>query len=99
MTAFNILRMRPKPGQEDAFIENHRQRKILAGSRGFCLVKTGEREYFLIGEWESPAAIEAARPQLTKNMEVVRDLLEDLGGGAGVLDLKSGETVLEVWAE
>ena len=51
MTAFNIVRMRVKPGHEDAFIAAHRARKNpFRGFRGGALVKTGEHSYCIVGE-------------------------------------------------
>ena len=63
MTAFNIVRFRAKPGREEAVVEFHRR----AGPhfKGFVrgsLVKTGERTYCIVGEWDSYDSIVAARP-------------------------------------
>ena len=49
MTAFNIVRLRVKPGREEAFIEAH---PVSPGFKGFwrgALVKTGERAYCIVG--------------------------------------------------
>jgi heme-degrading monooxygenase HmoA len=66
MTAFNVVRVRVKPGREEEFIEAHRRMKTedFPGSRRGVLVKTGERSYCVIGEWESMEALVAARPQM-----------------------------------
>lgn len=98
MTAFNTVRFRVKPGQEDAFVAAHRSgmKTDLAGLRRFWLVKTGERTFCVIGEWDSMASLAAARPAMIGNLDRLRSLLEDLGGGLGVTDPVSGEAVLEL---
>jgi quinol monooxygenase YgiN len=96
MTAFNVVRFRVRPGCEDRFLEAHRELQLQADGflRG-ALVHTGERSYCMIGEWESFDRIVAARPQMIRVLDTMRDLLEDLGGGLGVTDPVSGEAVLE----
>jgi hypothetical protein len=59
------------------------------------IIKTGERSYFLIGEWDSMQAMAAARPHMIATLDTFRDTLEDLGGGLGVTDPVSGEVVLK----
>jgi hypothetical protein len=95
MTAFNVVRFRVKPGREEEFVEAHRRRDISFGGfvRG-ALVKTGDRTYCFIGEWDSFKDIEAARPQMIALLDTFRDQLEDLGGGLGVTDPVSGEAVV-----
>ena len=60
MTAYNIVRMRVKEGHEDEYMALHKQLFATAGPdmkaaglRRFSLVKTGERAYCVLGEWES----------------------------------------------
>jgi len=60
------------------------------------LVKTGERAYCFIGEWDSFDSIVAARPLMVGQLDKVRDDLEDLGGGLGVTDPVSGEEVVGI---
>ena len=99
MTAFNVVRFRVKPGQEDAFVALHSDRRMadgLKGLRRFSLVKTGERMFCIIGEWDGMASLAAARPSMIGNLDRLRPLLEDLGGGLGVTDPVSGEAVLEL---
>jgi hypothetical protein len=66
-----------------------------AGSKRYVLIKTGERTYCVIGEWDSLASIVAARPNMIATLDTFRDMLEDLGGGLGVTDPVSGEVILE----
>ena len=96
MTAFNVVRMRVKPGHEDAFLAYHRKRDVgnFKGMNTFNVVKTGEREYVLVGQWDSMDAIVAARPSMIATLDGMRDHLEDLGGGLGVTDPRSGEAVI-----
>jgi hypothetical protein len=97
MTAFNVVRFRVKPGCEAAFEAAHRgPGPEMPGFRRGSLVKTGERGYCLIGEWESFDRIVAARPKMVGMLDGMRDLLEDLGGGLGVTDPVSGAVVVEL---
>jgi hypothetical protein len=98
MTAYNIVRMRVKPGREKDYLDLHKKfdNKSLKGSRRFTVVKTGDRTYCIIGEWDSMDAIVAARPGMIGILDGFRDMLEDLGGGLGVTDPVSGEAVVEI---
>jgi hypothetical protein len=68
----------------------------MKGFRKGALIKTGERTYCLVGEWDNFDAIVAARPTMIASLDGMRDMLEDLGGGLGVTDPVSGEAVLEI---
>ena len=97
MKAFNVVRFRVKPGREQHFIDVHKEPP--PAFKGFVrasLVKTGERAYWFIGEWDSFDSIVAARPLMIGQLDKVRDDLEDLGGGLGVTDPVSGEQVVEI---
>src|SRR5512145_3310355 len=97
MTAFNVVRFRVKQGQESKFIEQHRKAQF--APRGFVrasLVKTGERTYCIVGEWDATSSMADARPEMISLLDKFRDTLEDLGGGLGVTDPVSGEVVLEM---
>ncbi|MBL8473765.1 MAG: antibiotic biosynthesis monooxygenase [Rhodocyclaceae bacterium] len=97
MTAFNVVRFRVKPGREEAFLEAHRQaRPDFAGFRRGSMVKTGERTYCIVGEWDSFEQLVAARPKMIALLDTFRADLEDLGGDLGVTDPVSGEVVLEL---
>jgi hypothetical protein len=96
-TAFNIVRFRVKPGREEAFLEAHRRADpTFKGFRRGSLVKTGERGYCFVGEWDSFDAIAAARTQMIALLDTFRNELEDLGGDLGVTDPISGEVVLDL---
>lgn len=97
MTAFNVVRFRVKPGREPDFLSAHRNaQRDFAGQERFTRVKTGERAYCVIGEWESLPRLAEARPKMIALLDTFRDTLEDLGGGLGVTDPVSGEVVLEM---
>lgn len=99
MTAYNVVRNRVKPGREKDFEEAIRNLdRGYTGMRKFTAVKTGDRDYCMIGEWDSMDAIVAARPKMIESLDTFRDLLEDLGGGLGVTDPVSGEAVVELTA-
>lgn len=97
MTAFNVVRLRVKSGRDKAFLDHMKmpgQRP--PGARKLAVIKTGDRAYCIIGEWESMASIAAARTQMVANLDTFRDQLEDLGGGLGVTDPVSGDVVAEM---
>jgi hypothetical protein len=68
----------------------------LKGFLGGGLIKTGERTYCFVGQWQTFDDIIAARPQMVGILDKTRPLLEDLGGGMGVTDPVSGPTVAEI---
>ena len=97
MTAFNVVRFRVKPGSEQQFVEGHR--KVRPGFKGFLganLIKTGDQTFCFVGEWRNFDSIVKARPQMIAMLDGMRGLLEDLGGGLGVTDPVSGETVVKI---
>ena len=99
MTAFNVVRFRVKPGNEQRFIDEHR--KLRPGFKGFLggsLIKTGEQTFCMIGEWRNFQSIAAARPQMIALLDGMREMLEDLGGGLGVTDPVSGDAGVKLRA-
>ncbi len=98
MTAYNSVRFRVKPGREQDFVDAHRRAKphdYWPGFRRGALIRTGERTYCLIGEWESMEAIAAARAAMIAVLDTFRDTLEDQGHGLGVTDPVSGDAVVD----
>lgn len=94
MTAFNVVRFRVKPGNEQRFIDAHRSmRPGFKGFLGGSLIKTGDRTFCLVAEWRNYDAIVRARPEMIGMLDSVRGMLEDLGGGLGVTDPASGTVV------
>ena len=97
MTAYNVVRFRVKPGQEEAFLASQRKSLTdpLPGALDGALIKTGDRAYCFIGKWDKFESIVAARPTMIGFLDEIRPYLEDLGNGMGVTDPVSGETVAE----
>lgn len=98
MTAMNVVHMRVKPGMEDEYIRIHKDLDMasMAGGRSFSLIKTGERSFMVVGEWESLEAMASARPAMIANLDKLRPILEDLGGGRGMTEPWSGEVILQL---
>ena len=93
MTAYNVVRFRVKPGREKDFVALHaRMDEPMKGFRKGTLIKTGNRTYCFIGEWDTEASI-AGPPRMVAKMG---DMLEDLGGGLGLTDPVVGEVVAEM---
>lgn len=97
MTAFNVVRFRVKPGRDQDFLDAHlKMDRVFPGVKAVNLIKTGDRSYCIIGEWNDMADLVAARSAMIANLDSIRDLLEDLGGGLGVTDPASGPVVLNL---
>jgi heme-degrading monooxygenase HmoA len=96
MTAFNVVRMKVKPGHEADYINFHANRDLsdFKGMKALHIIRTGEREYLFIGQWTGMDALAAARDAMVKTLDQFRDTLEDLGGDLGVTDPRSGEAVI-----
>jgi len=98
MTAMNVVHMRVKPGKEDEFVRIHREfgAETLKGGRNFWVARTGERSFVVVGEWDSLDAMVAARPGMIANLDRLRPILEDLGGGRGLTEPWSGEVAVHL---
>ena len=96
MTAFNTVSFRVKPGRAEEFIEAHRRvDRNWPGLRSVNLIKTGDRSYCIIGEWDDMDSLAAARPHMIATLDSFRDTLEELSDG-NVTDPVSGPVVLEL---
>jgi len=92
MTAFNMVRFRVKPGNEQQFVEAHRKaRPAFKGFLGGSLVKTGDQTFCFVGEWRTFQSIANARPQMIAMLNEFRGMLDDLGSGLGVTEPVSGQ--------
>jgi hypothetical protein len=99
MTTFNVVRFRVKAGREEDFLAAHRDgRARWPGLVNGHIIKTGEQSYCLIGEWPDVATLKAARAEMIATLDSFRDTLDDLGGGLGVTDAVSGDTVVDLTA-
>ena len=97
MTAYNVVRFRVKPGNEEAFIEAHRRMQpTLKGFVAGNLIRTGDQTFCLVGEWRNFQSIVNARPQMSSMLDQVRGMLEELGSELGLTDPVSGESVLKL---
>jgi hypothetical protein len=98
MTAMNVVHMRVKPGKEGDFVRAHEDFdvKSLPGARNLWLVRSGERAFIVVGEWDSLESMANARPAMIANLDKLRPLLEDLGGGRGVTEPWSGTVDLQL---
>lgn len=97
MTAFNAVRFRVKPGRDEEFLEAHRKvDRDWNGLQRVNLIKTGDHDYCIIGEWSDMDSLAAARPQMIATLDSFRDTLEELPGEVGVTDPVSGPVVLEL---
>jgi quinol monooxygenase YgiN len=95
MTAFNSVRFRVKAGRDQEFLDAHKKMQAdWPGMRHANIVKTGERTYCIIAEWDDMDALAKARPSMIATLDTFRHILEDLGGGLGVTDPVSGPVVL-----
>jgi len=97
MTAFNAVRFRVKPGRDQDFLDAHQKiPRDWPGLKHINIIKTGDHNYCIIGEWTDMDALAAARPRMIGTLDTFRHLLEDLGAGLGVTDPVSGPVVLEL---
>ena len=97
MTAFNTVRFKVLPGRDEEFIEAHRKaERNWPGLRRASLIRTGEHDYCIVGEWDDMDSLAAARPHMAATLDTFRHTLEDLGGGLGATDPVSGPVVLEL---
>ena len=97
MTVFNVVRFRVKPGQETRFLDAHRDgRANWPGLSRGVMIKTGDRAYCLIGQWNDNDALVAARGEMIATLNSFRDTLEELGAGQGLTDAVSGPVVLDL---
>ncbi len=95
MTAFNAVRFKVKPGREQDFLDAHQNiHNEWPGLRHVNMIKTGDRSYCIIGEWNDMEAIAAARSSMIRTLDSFRDTLEDLGDGRGLTDPVAGPVVL-----
>lgn len=95
MTAFNIVRFKVRPGKDHAFLSAHGPGKVnWLGLRQGTIIKIGEGDYCLIGEWPDEQTLRAARPLMLTTLDTFRDVL--LPSESGVTVAMSGQAVLAI---
>ncbi len=95
MTAFNIVRFKVRPGKDNAFLSAHGPGKInWPGLQQGTIIKTGESDYCLIGEWPDEQTLKAARPFMLATLDTFREVL--LPSDSGVTEAMSGQAVLAI---
>jgi hypothetical protein len=95
MTAFNVVRFRVKPERDQEFLDAHGNIEASwPGQTHANIIKTGDRSYCIIAEWQDMDACIKARPNMVATLDTFRDTLEDLGGGLGLTDPAAGPVVL-----
>jgi hypothetical protein len=95
MTAYNVVRFKVKAGQEQKFIDMHKNLPDLPGMVDGGLIKTGDRTYCFVGQWKDFESIVEARPGMIGILDGFRGMLEDLGGGLGLTDPVSGTAIVK----
>jgi hypothetical protein len=96
MSAFTVVRFRAKPGMAEDFQKTFsRLKRELPGLRRIVLVKTGERDYCSIGEFEEFDHTVRARPTMKTNLDEMRALLEPFSEELGVTDPVSGHAAFD----
>ena len=94
MEACNVVRMRVRPGYEAEFLAfNDPGHPDIPGMLDAWLVKTGERDFCYVARWVSMDALIEGRAAMVAELDQMRHMLDDLGGGLGVTDPASGEIV------
>lgn len=95
MTAFNVVRFRVMPGKERTFLEAHGPGRIgWPGLRHGTIIKIGEGDYSLIGEWPNEATLRAATPHMLATLDTFRGVLQPTP--SGVTEAFSGQAVLAI---
>jgi hypothetical protein len=95
MAAFNTVRFRVKPGRDQQFLDAHKSiAETWSGLVHANIIKTGDRSYCIIAEWQDMEACINARPSMIATLNSFRDTLEELGNGLGVTDPAAGPVVL-----
>jgi hypothetical protein len=94
MEACNVVRMRVKPGHEAEFLAfNDPGHPDIPGMLDAWLVRTGDRDYCYVARWVSMEALAEGRAAMIAELDQMRHMLDDLGGGLGVTDPVSGGIV------
>ena len=70
MVAFNAVRFKVKVGREQEFLDAHKGVGMSwPGLRHANIIKTGERTYCIIAEWDGLQSLADARPQMIATLD------------------------------
>jgi hypothetical protein len=95
MTAYNIVRFKVLPGNDRVFLTAHGPGKVSwPGLRQGMIIKIGEGDYCLLGEWPDAQTLQAARPCMLETLDTFRSVLAP--SASGVTEAFSGEAVLAI---
>lgn len=95
MTAYNVVRFRVLPGKDRIFLEAHGPGKInWPGLQRGSILKSGEDEYCLIGEWQDEATLRTAMPHMIATLATFREILRPTA--SGVTEAFSGRAILAI---
>ncbi|GGE51074.1 putative quinol monooxygenase [Actibacterium pelagium] len=89
----NSVRFSVKPDCVSEFLAAFDQMEKWTGLESHRLVQTGETSFVSFGEWESEAALVAARPSMIAFLDTFRGFLEEISPALGVTDPVSGAIV------
>jgi hypothetical protein len=95
MTAYNVVRFKVKKGQNQKFLDAHKNLPKMAGMLDGGVIQTGDSTFCFVGKWKDFESIAAARSQMIGILDSFRDTLDDLGGGLGLTDPVSGKVVVD----
>ncbi len=99
MAGFNIVHYKIKDGMEEDFLKAHAWMSPLPpGFKRANLIKTGDLQYCLVGEWESSQDARNANPQMISMLDRFREYLVDQPG-IGVTNPFSGDSIKEIYNE
>jgi len=95
MTAYNIVRFKVMPGKDRTFLEAHGPGKIKwPGLVQGSIIKIGEGDYCLIGEWPGADTLSLALPHMLATLATFRDVLQPTA--SGVTEAFSGPAILSI---
>ena len=96
MAGYNVVRFTVKEGMDDKFINENKTLAFNAkGFRKANMIKTGDRDYCFIAEWDSASDSLNAEEVMVSMLDRFRDTLEERAEGNGVTDFVVGDVVVD----
>ncbi len=90
----NNVRVKVKEACEEQYLAAVEAWSCPEGMTDRYIAKTGERRYCFVGHWESEEKLVVARPQMSKHLESVRELLDEITPELGITDPVSGPVLI-----